>query len=180
MEYDSYGNVTSITDAESNTLSLTYSASYSYAYLTEISATVGQDTITTKATYDSYRGWITSIQEPKGVDAESGYDYLYTYDLLGRITKKEFPLLSGQAQRSYLEAVYDDTNRTITIIDQLKHYLTYHYDKLGRLTNAKMYTGEYGSGTLYATASRTHQYNDLVASVTDPGNDSSALTLITS
>jgi hypothetical protein len=123
MEYDSYGNVTSITDAESNTLSLTYSASYSYAYLTEISATVGQDTITTKATYDSYRGWITSIQEPKGVDAESGYDYLYTYDLLGRITKKEFPLLSGQAQRSYLEAVYDDTNRTITIIDQLKHYL---------------------------------------------------------
>ncbi|MBU7022473.1 MAG: RHS repeat protein [Theionarchaea archaeon] len=172
MQYDTYGNVTSITDAESNTLSLTYSATYSYAYLTEISATVGQDTIATKATYDSYRGWITSIQEPKGVDAESGYDYLYTYDLLGRVTKKEFPLLSGQAQRSYLEAVYDDTNRTITIIDQLRHYLTYYYDKLGRLTDVKWFTGEYGSGTLYATASRTPQYNDLVASVTDPGNDS--------
>jgi YD repeat-containing protein len=69
-----------------------------------------------------------------------------------------------------LEAVYDDTK--ITIIDQLRHYLTYHYDKLGRLTDVKQYTGEYGSGTLYATVSRTHQYNDLVASVTDPGNDS--------
>ncbi|MBU7038656.1 MAG: hypothetical protein HXS52_12060 [Theionarchaea archaeon] len=172
MQYDTYGNVTSVTDAESNTLSLTYSATYSYAYLTEISATVGQDTIATKATYDSYRGWITSIQEPRGVDAESGYDYLYTYDLLGRVTKKEFPLLSGQAQRSYLEAVYDDTNRTITIIDQLRHYVTYYYDRVGRLTDVKWYTGVYGSGTLYATASRTHQYNDLIASVTDPGNDS--------
>jgi hypothetical protein len=41
-----------------------------------------------------------------------------------------------------------------------------------------MYTGEYGSGTLYATASRTHQYNDLVASVTDPGNDSTPIPMI--
>jgi RHS repeat-associated protein len=171
MQYDTYGNVTSITGAESNTLSLTYSATYSYAYLTEISATVGQDTIATQATYDSYRGWITSIQEPKGVGAESGYDYLYTYDVLGRVTKKEFPLLSGQSQRSYLEAVYDDTNRTATIIDQLRHYMTYHYDRLGRLTDIKSYTGEYGSGTLYATTSLTYRYDNLLATVTDPGSD---------
>ncbi|MBU7034865.1 MAG: RHS repeat protein, partial [Theionarchaea archaeon] len=171
MQYDTYGNITSITDAESNTLSLTYSATYSYAYLTEVSGTVGQETIAVKATYDSYRGWITSIQEPKGVDAESGYDYLYTYDLLGRVTKKEFPLLSGQSQRSYLEAVYDDTNRIATVVDQLRHYVTYHYDKLGRLTDTKWYTGEYGSGTLYATASLTYRYDSLVATVTDPGSD---------
>jgi YD repeat-containing protein len=171
MQYDTYGNVTSVTDAESNTISLTYSSTYSYAYLTEISATVGTDTITTKATYDSARGWITSIQEPEGVDAGSGYDYLFSYDLLGRITKKEFPLLSGQSQRSYLEAIYDDTNRTVTIIDQLRHYITRHYDKLGRLTDVKAYTGTYGSGTLYATVSYTNQYNNLVSTVTDPGND---------
>ena len=99
MTYDTYGNITSVIDAELNTVSFTYSSSYSYAYLTEISATVGIDTITTKATYDYNRGWLTSIQEPEGVDASSGYDYLYTYDLLGRITKKEFPLLPGQSQR---------------------------------------------------------------------------------
>jgi len=139
--------------------------------LTEISATVGTDTITTKATYDYYRGWITSIQEPKGVDAGSGHDYLYTYDLLGRITKKEFPLLSGQSQRSYLEAVYDDTNRTVAIIDQLRHYITRHYDKLGRLTDIKSYTGTYGSGTLYATISYTYRYDNRLLTVTDPGND---------
>jgi RHS repeat-associated protein len=171
MQYDTYGNVTSITDAESNTISFTYSPAYSYAYLTEISATVGTDTITTKATYDYARGWITSIQQPKGVDAGSGYDYLYTYDLLGRITKKEYPLLSGQSQRFYLEAIYDDTNRTVTIIDQLRHYITRHYDNLGRLIDVKAYTGTYGSGSLYSTESYAYQYDDLVSTVTDPGND---------
>jgi RHS repeat-associated protein len=170
-QYDTYGNIISITDAESNTVNLTYSSNYSYAYLTEISTTVGQDTITAKATYDSSRGWITSIQKPKGVDAESGYDYLYTYDLLGRVTKKEFPLLSGQSQRSYLEAIYDDTNRKVTVINQLRYYVTRHYDKLGQLTDTKWYTGTYGSGTLYATESYTYRCDGRLATVTDPGND---------
>jgi RHS repeat-associated protein len=171
LAYDSYGNVTSITDAESTTTSLTYSATYSYAYLTEISSTVGQDTITTKMTYDSNRGWITSTQLPKGVDAGSGYDYLYTYDVLGRPTKKEFPLLSGQGQRSYVELVYDDTNRTVTIIDPLRHYIVQQFDKLGRLTDIKLYTGTYGSGSLYATKSYAYHYNDLLSTITDLGND---------
>ncbi|MGD2250943.1 MAG: RHS repeat-associated core domain-containing protein [Candidatus Methanofastidiosia archaeon] len=171
MQYDTYGNITTMTDAESNTVNFAYSSDYSHAYLTEISATVGSDTITTKATYDYYRGWITSIPEPKGVDAGSGYDYLYTYDLLGRVTKKEFPLLSGQSERSYLQAVYDDTNRTVTIIDQLQHYGMYEYDKLGRVTDINVYTGEYGSGTLYATTSYTYRYDNKVKTVTDPGSD---------
>ncbi len=105
------------------------------------------------------------------MQADSGYDYLYTHDLLGRITKKEFPLLSGQSQRSYLEAVYNDTSRTVTIIDQLRHYITRHYDKLGRLTDVKSYTGTYGFGTLYATISYTYRYDNRLSTVTDPGND---------
>jgi RHS repeat-associated protein len=176
MQYDTFGNITSITDAESNTLSLTYSSVYSSAYMTEISAYTGTDTIITKATYDYYRGWMTSLQEPKGVDAGSGYDYLYTYDVLGRIIKKEFPLLPGQSQISYVEAVYDDTTKTVTIIDTLRHYVTKHYDNLGRLTDTKWYTGTYGSGTLYATESYTYLYNDLVSMTTDPGNDHNTYT----
>ncbi len=176
MQYDSYGNVTSATDAESNTVNFTYSSSYSYAYLTEISATVGNDTITTKAAYDYYRGWITSIQQPKGVAAGSGYDILYTYDALGRITKKEFPLLPGQSERSYVEAVYDCENRTTTLIDQLGHYVVYCYDKLGRQTSIKWYTGTFGSGTLYATRSYTYRYDDLLATTLDPGNHTTAYT----
>jgi len=175
IQYDTYGNVTSITDAESNTAAFTYSSEYSFAYLTEVSATVGNDTISTRVTYDYYRGWITSIQEPKGV-AGSGYDTLYTYDLLGRIIKKELPLLPGQSQRSYMEAVYDCENRTVAIIDPLGHYIVKEYDKLGRLTALKVYTGEFGSGTLYATKSYTYNYSDRVLTVTDPGNHTTVYT----
>jgi len=81
MAYDIYGNVTSITDAESNSVTFTYSSDYSSAYLTEISAVVGSETITTKATYDYYRGWITSIQEPEGVPS-SGYGYMHKIHIL--------------------------------------------------------------------------------------------------
>jgi len=170
LTYDTYGNVTFITDAESNTATLTYSPSYSSAYLTEISAVVGSETITTRATYDYYRGWTTSVQDPKGVAAGSGYDYLYTYDVLGRVIKKEFPLLPGQSQRSYIEAVYDCENRTTTLIDPLGHYIVREHDKLGRLTAVKTYTGEFGSGILYATSSYTYNYADQVLTVTDPLN----------
>jgi YD repeat-containing protein len=175
MQYDDYGNVLSVTDAESNTVTFTYSSDYGHAYLTEVSATVGQDTITTKATYDYHRGWILSVQEPKGV-AGSGYDYLYTYDVLGRIIKKEFPLLPGQSERSYIQAVYDCENRIVTLIDQLRHYTVKEFDKLGRLTAVKTYTGQYGPGTLYATKSYTYQYDDLVSMVTDPGNHTTIYT----
>jgi RHS repeat-associated protein len=176
LQYDTYGNVTSVTDPESNTVSLTYSATYSYAYLTEVSLTVGNDTITIKTTYDSNMGWVTSTQEPKGVDAGSGYDVLYTYDAVGRVTKKEFPLLSGQQQRSYFEFVYDDTNRTVTVIDPLRHYVVQQNDKLGRPIFTKWYTGTYGSGILYATTSTSYRYDGLTASVTDPGNDTTSYT----
>jgi RHS repeat-associated protein len=170
MTYDTYGNVISVTDAKSNSVRFSYSSTYSGAYLTEISTAVGQDTITTRATYDYYRGWITSLQEPKGVDAGSGYDILYTYDVLGRVIKKEFPLLEGQSQRSYLQAVYDCENRTTTVVDQLGHYAVREFDKLGRITSTKVYTGTYGSGSLYATTSYTYRYDNLLATATDPGN----------
>jgi len=171
MTYDAYGNISSVTDAGSNTVSVTFSSDYSYAYPAEYSVTVGSETITTKATYDFNRGWITSIQQPKGVDSGSGYDIIYTYDILGRVIKKEYPLLDGQSQRSYMEAIYDDANITVTIIDPLRHYRIQQYDKLGRHINTKWYTGTYGSGTLYATESYTHRYDGLITTVTDPGND---------
>jgi RHS repeat-associated protein len=166
---DTYGNVTSITDAESNTVTFSYSPEYNFAYLTEISTLVGSETITTRATYDYYRGWITSQQQPKGV-AGSGYDYVYTYDLLGRIIKKEFPLLPGQSQRSCMEAVYDCENGTVTVIDHLGHYSVREHDKLGRLTDVKIFSGQFGSGTLYATTSYTYNYSDQVLTVKDSQN----------
>lgn len=175
MQYDTYGNITSVTDPESHTITFTYASEYSHAYMTEISASTGSETITTKATYDYNRGWITSMQEPKGV-AESGYDTVYTYDVLGRLIKKEFPLLDGQSERSYMEAVYDCENRKVTVIDALGHYVTKEFDKLGRLTATKWYTGQFGQGTLYTTKSYRYYYNNKVKTVTDFGNDTRTYT----
>ena len=85
-------------------------------------------------------------------------------------------MLSGQGQRSYLEAIYDCQNRTTTIVDQLGHYIVHQYDKLGRQTSTKWYTGTYGSGTLYATQSYTYRYDNLLATETDPGNHTTTYT----
>jgi RHS repeat-associated protein len=173
---DTYGNVITVTDAESNSINLSYSSTYSGAYLTEMSTTIGQDTITKKATYDYYRGWITSVQDPEGVEAGSGYDTLFTYDDVGRVIKKEFPLLQGQSQRSCMQFVYDCENRTITVIDPLGHYAVKESDKLGRVTHVKAYTGTYSSGSLYATLSYTYRYDDLLATATDFGNHTTTYT----
>ena len=168
--YDAYGNIISMTDAKSNIITFSYAPEYGHAYKTEISYTAGGESITTKASYDYHRGWITSIQEPKGVDAGSGYDYLFTYDALGRIIKKEFPLLPGQSERAYIEAIYDCENNMTTLIDQLQHYSEHHYDTIGRLTSIKWYTGTFGPGTLYASSSFAYRYDDVLVSTTDPNS----------
>ncbi|MGC1119670.1 MAG: RHS repeat-associated core domain-containing protein [Candidatus Methanofastidiosia archaeon] len=167
--YDSYGNLVSVTDPGSNMVTLVYSPSYSYAYLTEVSKQVGEDIIKIAATYDYYRGWVLSLQQPKGVEAGSGYDYLYTYDVAGRIIKMEYPLLPGQEERSHVQVVYDCENRKVTSINELGHYSVQEYDKVGRLQRVNTYTGVYGSGTLYATLSYAYQYDNRVSQVTDFG-----------
>jgi RHS repeat-associated protein len=162
--YDTYGNPISVTGPDSNTVTIIYSPEYSYAYRTEMSATVGGDTITHRATYDYYRGWMTSRENPDGTE------YRFTYDLLGRIIKKEYPLLSGQSERSYEEMIYDDVNRSVTLIDTSRHYAIGRIDKLGRSIAMEIYTGIYGSGTLYASASYTYRYDDKVVIATDIDN----------
>ena len=51
-----------------------------------------------------------------------------------------------------------------------------YYDNLGRLTDIKLYTGTYGSGTLCATMSYTYQYDNRISPVTDTGNDTYTFT----
>ncbi|MGC1123006.1 MAG: hypothetical protein WBA22_18140, partial [Candidatus Methanofastidiosia archaeon] len=101
---------------------------------------------------------------------------IYTYDVLGRVIKKEFPLLSGQIERSAVRAVYDCENRTVTVIDVLGHYAVQQFDKLGRLTRIDVYSGSYPSGTLYASKTYSYRYDDSVSQVTDLGNHTTTYT----
>jgi len=89
--YDSYGNITSITDARGNTTSFGYDANH--IYLTSLINALSH---TTNFTYDFDTGLLTSITDAKGNDSS------FEYDILGRITKKINPDLTEK------EAVYND------------------------------------------------------------------------
>jgi RHS repeat-associated protein len=165
--YDTYGNVISVTSPDAVTVTMSYSGDYSHAYRTEMSTVAGSDTIIHKAAYDYYKGWITSRQNPDGTE------YRFYYDLLGRIIKREYPLLSGQSERSYEQAIYDDANNIVILIDTSGHYVTKHFDKLGRLTATKICSGTYGSGALYSTVSLAYRFDSRAVSVTDAENNTS-------
>ncbi|MBU7025318.1 MAG: hypothetical protein HXS48_00135, partial [Theionarchaea archaeon] len=148
LTHDSYGNITSITDALGNTTSFWYD-SY-HIYLTSVTDALDR-TIT--ATYDFNLGLLTSI-----TDAED-HTSSFQYDLLGRITKKINPDLSEK------EAIYDDQNNCVTIYDEMDHKKICYYDGIGRLIKVELYL----SPTIYFTETYTYNHQDKVKTVTDPG-----------
>jgi len=78
LTYDSYGSITSITDALGNTTSFGYDANHTYP--TSITNALNN---TVAATYDSDTGLLTSITDPMGNTTS------FEYDILGRVTKKK-------------------------------------------------------------------------------------------
>ncbi len=147
--YDSYGNLTSVTDALSNTTHYGYDTQY-HAYLTSITNALNN---TVTATYDFTRGFLTSVTDAKGNTIS------FEYDILGRATKKINPDLTEK------EAVYNDQNNTVTIYDELDHYMIRYYDGINRLTKIEWYITE----TLNLTETYTLNYLDKVKTKTDPG-----------
>jgi RHS repeat-associated protein len=147
MTYDSYGNMTSFTDALGNTALFGYDSNM---YLTSVTNALTQ---TMTATYDFNTGWLTSVTDAKGNTT------LYEYDLLGRVTRKIHPDLTE------VKAVYDDSNNTVTIFDELDHYVIYSYDCCGRSRKTEYYL----SPTTALTERYTYTYQNNVKTVTDPG-----------
>ncbi|MBU7038791.1 MAG: hypothetical protein HXS52_12740 [Theionarchaea archaeon] len=161
LGFDTYGNIVSATGPDETTVSMSYSPEYGHAYRTEVSAMAGDQFIVHRATYDYYMGWMTSHTNPDGTD------YQYAFDILGRIIKREYPLLEGQSERSYEEAIYDDAERTTTIIDPLRHYVVTYYDRLGRRVLVNAFEGSYGSGTTHASTTFAYRYDGRLVSMTD-------------
>jgi RHS repeat-associated protein len=145
--YDTYGNLTSFTDAMNNTTFFGYDSHY--LYLTSVTNALNQ-TIT--ATHDFNTGLLTSITDPKGNIT------FYEYDILGRVTRKIHPDLSE------LEAVYNDANNYVTIYDELDHYITRYFDGLSRLTRVEMYL----SPTVILTETYSYNYLNKIKTKEDP------------
>ncbi len=148
--YDSYGNLTSIIDAEGHTKTYSYSANYQYAYLTSITDALGN---TTSLSYDFSTGLAMTITTPNGNTST------YQYDLPGRVTRKVNPDLSQK------EVVYDDLNNCVTIYDELDHFAKKYYDGLDRLNKVEWYR----NGQVYAAETYTYDYLNNLLAKTDPG-----------
>jgi len=147
--YDSYGNLTSVTDALGKTTSYEYDTQYN-AYLISITNALN-DTVT--ADYDFTRGFLTSITDARGFTSS------FEYDILGRVTKKINP------DSTEKEAVYDDQNNMVTVYDELDHKVIQYYDGINRLIKIEWYISE----TVKLTETYTLNYLDKVKTKTDPG-----------
>jgi RHS repeat-associated protein len=148
LTYDTYGNMTSLTDALGNTTLFGYDTNH--IYLISITNALSH---TVAATHDFDTGLLTSITDARGNTTS------FEYDILGRVTKKIHPDLSE------LEAIYDDQNNTITLFDELDQKTIHYYDGVGRLTEIEMYL----SPTIKLTETYTYNYMDKVRTRTDPG-----------
>jgi RHS repeat-associated protein len=144
---DSYGNVTSIADALGNTTFFEYDSHHIYP--ASIISALNRTII---ATYDLSTGLLTSVTDAKGNTTS------FEYDILGRVTKRIHP------DYSELEAVYDDQNNSVTIYDELDHYVIHYYDGIGRLTKAEWYIPP----TSYLTETYTYNHLNELKSKTNP------------
>jgi RHS repeat-associated protein len=145
--FDRLGNVTSVTDAIGNATLYDYDSNHVYPM-----SVINEFNHTITATYDFNTGLAMSVTDAKGNTTS------FEYDLLGRVTKRVHPDLSE------VEAVYDDQNNTVTIYDELDHYVIRYYDGLSRLTKIEWYI----SPTTFLTETYTYNYLNTLETLTDP------------
>lgn len=182
--YNANGQLASVIDAQSQTVSYTYNAAGLMATMTDPRGT-------TTYLYDAL-GRQVSITEP---DPDGGgplaapstsYTYdnegdmvsmttldgatSYEYDDLGRLTKVTMPDPDGGGSEvsAWTTYTYDAVGRTLTETDRLGHGTSYDYDNLGRLikkTNAE------GGKTEY-----TYDANGNRLTLTDPEENATTWT----
>ncbi len=129
--YDVYGNVLSLS-AEKNpgtwvTTQYEYSNNYKGAYLTKL---IFEDVVDADGhTRDIKQGYSYDFSTGNKLTETDGNNQkvAYSYDKLGRITRKVLP---GNMATTY---DYEDENNVLKITDGNKNELVYYYDKLGKL-----------------------------------------------
>lgn len=85
--YDVYGNLKTLTDPRGNVTSYGYSTKYLSAYLTSLNQTLapGGTLISKRYGYDATTGTMLFTVDP------NGYNTTYQYDILGRLTRTNYP-----------------------------------------------------------------------------------------
>ena len=152
-EYDERNRPMSITDALTNPTSFMYDAGGRKASVTRantqlitfdsydsmnrllqqtVTQTPDPDAVTKYTYYVS--GLLKTMKDPRLVATNSGYEYTYSYDLMGRKTGLNYPPDSGNVQRNELWH-FDSNGRIDTFTNRNSNTQTTIYDNLNRPTN---------------------------------------------
>lgn len=126
--FDTYGNPLTLTDARGNVTYFSYSASYQNAYLTNETRRDGSTQITTRYGYNFTTGNRLWVYDPRG------YNTTYSYDILGRITRVNYP--NGVDFMAY---TYNDSANYVEITNRNGWRTRQIYDKLGRMSRVERF-----------------------------------------
>jgi RHS repeat-associated protein len=155
--HDTYGNTTSITNAEGHTTTFEYSADYHHAYLTSRTDMVDGQEISVSTTYDFTTGNQTSRTCACGSTTD------YEYDSLGRLTRVIYPLVLGEQERAEYKICYNDTTNTVTLYNETDEKTVRYYDGLGRMIKEEIY-----KETVWAQWLYEYNYLGKPSVMTDP------------
>src|SRR6266516_164205 len=161
--YDGYGNLLRLTDPRGNSTSWEYSANYQSAYLTSRTEVLkpGGTQLTRLYSYNFTVGTLLS-----SVDA-NGYNTTYQYDILGRLTRVNYPHTGSASFGAYN---YNDAANYVTITNENGWKTLQIYDGLSRLSKVDRFLNS------ASYSNRTYGYNwqDKIARLTDErGNTTS-------
>ena len=137
MTYDSFGNISTVTDAEGNTTYTTYDTSYTFPVTITFPTTGGVSHVTSQ-TWDSRFGKVLTSTD------QNGYDTDYTYDGYGRLTQVDYPD-GGQVLYAYYDTAAPNRYVLKLVKETASSYVDSraYYDGLGRVIRTES-NGESG------------------------------------
>jgi RHS repeat-associated protein len=155
-KYDVYGNLKNVTDTRGNSTYYGYSNNYQSAYLTSVNATLvpGGTLVSQRYSYNFTMGTMLS-----SVDA-NGYNTTYQYDVLGRVTRVNYPFTGSASFEAYN---YNDAANYVNITNENGWRTLQIYDGLGRLSKIDRFL----SGASYSNKTYSYNWQDRITSLTD-------------
>jgi RHS repeat-associated protein len=136
--YDSYGNVSSLTDPNGNTATYTYDSANNV--LSEMHPVDSTHHATTSYTYNSFGEALTVTDALGNVTTN-------TYDSHGNLTSVTTPAPNGNTAASVTQFAYNSLGELTTITDPLNHVATLTYTTAGlvsTITDAQNHVTTYG------------------------------------
>jgi RHS repeat-associated protein len=138
IKYDAAGRWASVTGPNGQTISYDSYDAMNQLLQQTVKQTPNPDAVTKYTYYTS--GLLHTMQDPRLVALNNGYNYNYVYDQMGRETSLTYPPDAGNVQRTE-SWHYDTAGRVDTFTNRAGNVETIALDALNRLTNTSWNDG---------------------------------------